>query len=63
MYIRDIDAQLPLEEFQIEDVHHRVFPNVTKEISDVLRLCQSAGLDPHGVGCGVSVPSSLKYLI
>jgi len=59
MYIPNGDSQVPITEFllelQPENLPGVNLPNVTKEISDVLRLCDSAGLDPHGLGCGVSV--------
>jgi len=58
MYIPGVDSQLAITELieiQPENLPTGNLPNVTKEISDVLKLCDTAGLDPHGVGCGMSV--------
>ena len=56
MYIPDaVDIQLPLAELPAE-VAPEQFPNVTKGISEVLEMCEAAGLDSKGFGCGMSVP-------
>jgi len=55
MYLPAIDPQVPVLELHSENIPPVHLPNVTKEIGDVLRLCDTAGLDPHGLGCGMSV--------
>ena len=54
MYLPEIEAQLSLAD-GVVDVSPEAFPNVTKGITDVLQLCETAGLDQHGIGCGLSV--------
>lgn len=46
--------QLPLTEIP-DEFSAEQFPNVTKGISDVLEMCEAAGLDSKGFGCGMSV--------
>jgi hypothetical protein len=54
MYLPETDVQLSLAD-GVVDVSPEAFPNVTKGITDVLELCETAGLDQHGIGCGLSV--------
>jgi hypothetical protein len=55
MYLPDLfDLQLPLAELP-EEVGPQQIPNVTKGISQVLEMCEAAGLDSQGFGCGMSV--------
>jgi hypothetical protein len=54
MYLPETGSEIPF--FQLEsNLTEQTFPNVTKGISDVLKMCDSAGLDPNGLGCGLSV--------
>jgi hypothetical protein len=55
MYLPEIETQLPFTDLGLEITPEQTLPNVTKGISDVLRLCDVAGLNPHGIGCGMSV--------
>jgi hypothetical protein len=57
MILPEIDIQLPLTEVSSDLSPEQVLPNVTKGITDVLQLCETAGLDQHGLGCGLSVLS------
>ena len=60
MYLPRDDLQLSLTELSADISPEQAFPNVTKGITDVLELCQSAGFDQHGAGCGLSVLSVLQ---
>jgi len=51
----DPALQAPFTDLPLVDSVQTQLPNVTKEISDILKLCDAAGLDPHGLGCGMSV--------
>jgi hypothetical protein len=55
MYLPEIEPQLPFTELSADISPEQNLPNITKEITDVLRLCETAGFDPHGMGCGLSV--------
>jgi hypothetical protein len=55
MYLPEIDTQLPFTDHESGISSERALPNATKGIDEVLRLCNVAGLDPHGLGCGMSV--------
>jgi hypothetical protein len=55
MYLPEIDTQLPFTDDKLVISSEHALPNVTKGIDEVLRLCNVAGLDPHGLGCGMSV--------
>src|SRR5271154_3274584 len=56
MYLPDVvDLQPPLAELP-DDLGPEQIPNVTKGISQVLEMCEAAGLDSQGFGCGMSVP-------
>ena len=59
MYLPEDNLQLSLTELSA-DISPEALPNVTKGITDVLELCQSAGFDQHGLGCGLSVLSILQ---
>lgn len=54
MYLPESEFQVPLADLQLDQSLQNL-PNVTKEISDILKLCDAAGLEPHGLGCGLSV--------
>jgi len=55
MYVPEVvDFQLPLAELPTE-IGPEQIPNVTKGISQVLEMCEAAGLDSKGFGCGMSV--------
>jgi hypothetical protein len=54
MYLPSDVVQVPVDLYS-ENLPPVNLPNVTKEIGDLLRLCDTAGLDPHGLGCGMSV--------
>jgi len=57
MYIPQAAPEVPFSNFQVEVAPELELelPNITKPISDVLQVCESAGLDQHGLGCGLSV--------
>lgn len=55
MYLPEIDFQQPLTDLNLEVSPQQGLSNVTKDISDILRLCETAGFDPHGMSCGLSV--------
>lgn len=57
MYLPEIDTQLPFTDDELSIYSEHALPNVTKGIDEVLRLCDVAGLNPHGLGCGMSVIS------
>lgn len=60
MYIPEaVDLQLTLTDLP-EDLGAEQFPNVTKGVSDVLEMCQAAGMDSNGFGCGMSVTLQTK---
>jgi hypothetical protein len=59
MYLPQDELQLSLTELSVDISPEQALPNVTKGITDVLELCQSAGFDQHGLGCGLSVLSIL----
>ena len=54
MYLPETDFQATFTDLQLDESLQNL-PNVTKEISDILKLCDAAGLEPHGLGCGLSV--------
>ena len=55
MYL--VPGQEPLSLLQLEaDTLPQVdLPNITKGVTDVLELCETAGLDRNGVQCGLCV--------
>ena len=55
MYLREVDVQLPFTELTADISPEQALPNVTKSITDVLQLCETAGFDRNGIGCGLSV--------
>jgi hypothetical protein len=66
MYLRELselDPQLPFAALETNLTTDQ-FPetNVTKGISEILHMCETAGLNPHGFGCGMSVSSLLINL-
>jgi hypothetical protein len=61
MYLpSETDVQVSFSDINLDSSAQSI-PNVTKEISDILKLCDAAGLEPHGLGCGMSVHPPLTY--
>jgi hypothetical protein len=58
MYLRslpEIDSQLAFAALETNLTANQFPSNVTQGIGDALSMCETAGLDPHGFGCGMSV--------
>jgi len=55
MYLPEIEQQIAFADLDVTLEATQLAPNVTKGISDVLKLCDAAGLDPHGKACRLSV--------
>jgi len=68
MYLPEVDRQLafvnPGANLSLEGFPEDLLsPNVTKGINDILQMCDTAGLDPQGFGCGLSVHSQTAIML